>query len=1496
MPNRFDLSGSGSARVARSVLLLAALLAAGPALAQPVNDVCSGALVIPSNATFPYSAPVTDIATATTTGDPLFTCGTAGRPVWYQFTPTETALYRVGTCGLNADNSARAIGSITDTLISIHTGSCGSTVEVANACSDDVGGACSARSSVQALLTAGTTYYFMTAPFSVITGTIGVTVDKLPSLPPANDNCSGAVALAEPTLSSPTTAGPTSLEFATQINEPLLSCDSSNLSGGSQRGLWYAFTPTTSGRYSADTCATANVPAAVTDTSVVVYTSSGGATCGTMTEVTGTCNDSACGAHGQSSFNAVAGTTYFINVMQGNRNIPIPGAQSFMLRLSVTNETCSTAAPLALSTPVVGVMTTAVVNDTTVDGGAGPYTGIGHTTTVSGSGRDLVYQFVVPSTGAYSFRMVSSSTTPNHLLYIGDTCQVGNTLPPILAAANRSTSFGEELFCVPLTLGQNIYAFVDEATLSTTAHTFDIEVTPCQLETEPNDTPPDAGTPTCGIEGSITTANEVDFFSLGSPVANSRVFAMVDGVAANPSNLTSFDLRVTTATDTLEFDNADNDSRYNTQAPNIAGTTLSGAASFLRVNYPSATVASEPYRLYTVIQPPGTSIAEVEPNDTAPSASGGASNYFSGALSTATDVDFYGFLARPGDLIMVNLDADPTRDNTPFNATISLQDDNGVAVTTGVGADVNATSSIVASPATLVGLTPNSPAEVIVFRVRRAGTYYVRVSGSAAGDYLLSISNGCVIGGGFTAPGTVTGITPAVGSTLGGTQVTVTGTGFERGARVRIGGTFSPNTQFTNATTLTAVTPPGVAGNQLVEVVHPGNLAAGLPNGFQYIPPPTFTSISPVSGTTLGGTAFTITGTDFVGTPSSVLIGGAPPATVSFLSSAQITGTTAANAPGAVDITIATPFGSTTAVGAYSYIAPIPPPVATSMTPNSGTTLGGTTVVIAGTGFRAGVTVRFGTVSSTNVTLDSATQLTVVTPPAAAGLVTVAVTNTDAQSSSVPNGFTYFAPPAGTGISPNQGYAVGGTNVTITGTGFRAGATVQFIVGGVAQPATNVVVTSTTITARAPAHTPGLSDVVITNVDSQTTTLPNAFRFVPAPTLASITPSNGAATGGTAITLTGTAFQPGAAVSLGGSPAFAVNVASNGTSLTAVTNARPAGTVDVVVTNPDGQTVTLANGYTFNQAPVLSSLTPDTGPIAGGQVVTLSGNGFQQGATVVFGTTSGTVTNVTATRITVTSPARPAGVVSVRVTNTDGQSSVLTNAYRYIAPPALASLTPATGPSTGGTLITLTGTFFTADAQVTFGGTPATQVTVMSATTIQAVTPAHAAGAVDVVVSSASGTSTLAAAFTYQAAAPTIAGVAPTSGSTEGGTTVTVTGTGFLPGATVKIGGVDASAVVVSSTLIRAVTAAHVAGIVSVTVTNPGGLSADLPASFTYVAPSSPTEGRVTDGGTGGVTDTTGGNTDVIRPAGACGCNAGGFPALALLSFAALALFRRRRT
>ena len=99
------------------------------------------------------------------------------------------------------------------------------------------------------------------------------------------------------------------------------------------------------------------------------------------------------------------------------------------------------------------------------------------------------------------------------------------------------------------------------------------------------------------------------------------------------------------------------------------------------------------------------------------------------------------------------------------------------------------------------------------------------------------------------------------------------------------------------------------------------------------------------------------------------------------------------------------------------------------------------------------------------------------------------------------------------------------------------------------------------------------------------------------PAISSITPATGSTSGATVVTIVGLRFQAGATVTFGGATATVSSLSS--TSITATTEGRTPGTVDVVVTNPDGQATTAAGRFTFTPPPFAASVYPHTGSTGG---------------------------------------------------------------------------------------------------------------------------------------------------------------------------------------------------------------------------------------------------------------------------------------------------------
>src|SRR6185312_15911779 len=342
-----------------------------------------------------------------------------------------------------------------------------------------------------------------------------------------------------------------------------------------------------------------------------------------------------------------------------------------------------------------------------------------------------------------------------------------------------------------------------------------------------------------------------------------------------------------------------------------------------------------------------------------------------------------------------------------------------------------------------------------------------------------------------------------------------------------------------------------------------------------------------------------------------------------------------------------------------------------------------------------------------------------------------------------------------------------------------------------------------------------------------------------APTISTIVPVSGPTAGGTPFTIAGTNFVAGATVKIGSLRAAGVAFVSS-TALQGTTPAQPAGPASVVVTNPNSETATLPQAFTY-LAPTITSVSPTSGPIAGGTVVTLTGANFVSGSIINFGGTQATgVTWLSATQLRGTTPPHVAGPADVVMTGPDGVSATRANGFTFLGPlPTVASVSPLSGPVAGGTAVTITGTNFASGTTVSIGGVAAATVALLSSTKIACTTAAHAAGAVDIVVTNIDGqAATLPSGFAYVGPPPTVTAISPSIGSMAGGTVVTVTGTNFATRVSLNIGGVNATDVTrLSATQIRGTTGAHPVGVVGVIVLNPGLQIGQLKNSFTYVGP-----------------------------------------------------------
>ncbi|MBV9022698.1 MAG: IPT/TIG domain-containing protein [Streptomycetaceae bacterium] len=224
----------------------------------------------------------------------------------------------------------------------------------------------------------------------------------------------------------------------------------------------------------------------------------------------------------------------------------------------------------------------------------------------------------------------------------------------------------------------------------------------------------------------------------------------------------------------------------------------------------------------------------------------------------------------------------------------------------------------------------------------------------------------------------------------------------------------------------------------------------------------------------------------------------------------------------------------------------------------------------------------------------------------------------------------------------------------------------------------------------------------------------------------------------------------------------------------------------------------------------------------------MSGTGLAGTTAVTFGSVAAlSFTTVSSTTVTAVAPSGT-GTVSVTVTTAGGTSNSI--AYAYLPAPVVSGISPSRGPLSGGTTVTLTGSNLTGATAVTFGSTPATSFTVVSATQITAVSPpSTAAGPATITVTTPGGTSAPGTVYFY-IAAPVLTCASPGQGPVSGTNTVTLTGSGLTTTTAVTFGSTPATSfTVVSDTQLTVIAPHGAAGTVQLTVTTAGGTSDPIP-------------------------------------------------------------------
>jgi formylglycine-generating enzyme required for sulfatase activity len=162
----------------------------------------------------------------------------------------------------------------------------------------------------------------------------------------------------------------------------------------------------------------------------------------------------------------------------------------------------------------------------------------------------------------------------------------------------------------------------------------------------------------------------------------------------------------------------------------------------------------------------------------------------------------------------------------------------------------------------------------------------------------------------------------------------------------------------------------------------------------------------------------------------------------------------------------------------------------------------------------------------------------------------------------------------------------------------------------------------------------------------------------------------------------------------------------------------------------------------------ITSVTPLQGSVLGGTQITINGTSLSGTTAVKIGGVDCTNLQVfSSTLVKAVTPAGSAGEVPISVITAAG--TLFSPAPFTYVQLSIASVSPNQGIFSGGTAITITGSFLNGATSVKVGGVPATDVVAVNSTTVTAVTPAGSVGAASVEVTGAKGTATASGAFTY---------------------------------------------------------------------------------------------------------------------------------------------------
>ena len=515
-------------------------------------------------------------------------------------------------------------------------------------------------------------------------------------------------------------------------------------------------------------------------------------------------------------------------------------------------------------------------------------------------------------------------------------------------------------------------------------------------------------------------------------------------------------------------------------------------------------------------------------------------------------------------------------------------------------------------------------------------------------------------------------VTPAKGLVEGGDAVAIQGNGFNESVVVLFGNVVASQVVVIDSEILSVTTPPGAPGLVDVVVSIADGQTAVLEDGFRYHEAFGIESLEPSEGPIQGGTPLIVHGFGFV-PESTVLLDGRVGIDVTVVDASTIQLLTpAGDAPGPVEVHVATPAGMTTLDDGFTYREALR---ITGVTPPIGSTGGGDVVGGAGAGGTAETTVLFGGEPAILVDVsDAGESVTVEIPAHAAGLVDVSASLAD-DAATAPGAFYYLDPATPLdsvgilAVIPSTGPTSGDVPITVVGGGMGDFFD-TFVRFGDAETTPSALEPNSVVVMLPPGDA-GPVDVTLES-PLGSDTLPEGFLYEELPEITSISPIQGPVEGGTEVILKGPGLTGATSVRVGAlEAAFEVD----GSKLFVTTPPGSPGLADVTVTTPTGVAL-LEDAFTYLKgATELLASSPGEGPMGGFLTIDLYGTDLPETATVWFG--SNKATNYVwkgASHAQVTCPpANSPSTVDVRLVpfgENAADESILPGAFTYYNPAA----------------------------------------------------------------------------------------------------------------------------------------------------------------------------------------------------------------------------------